>query len=103
VNQNQSEAMYRAESARRVMDDPMVREALETIKAVVRDQVFDLPSEAIEQREKLVMLDKMRQQFERFFEIAIHGGEVARYELDMERNTQTRLDAIREKARSYGG
>lgn len=97
------EAIYRAEQARRVMQDPMVREALDTIKTAVRDQVFDLPVEAIEQREKLVLMDKMRQQFEKYFELALSGGEVARRDLLNEQHTAMRLDAIRERARSYAG
>lgn len=102
MSEQREQALYRAAQAQRVVGDPMVREALDTIKAAIREQVFDLPVEATEQREKLVMMDKMRQQFERYFELALSGGEVARRDLLNEQHTATRLDAIRERARSYG-
>ena len=102
MSESREQAMYRAAQAQRIVADPMVREALDTIKTAIRDQVFDLPVEAVEQREKLVLMDKMRQQFELYFELALSGGEVARRDLLAEEHTQSRLDAIREKARSYG-
>lgn len=65
--------------------------------------MFALPIEAKEQREQLVMMDKMRQQFITWFQVAINGGEVTKYELLMEQNAQAKLDAIREQARNYAG
>lgn len=103
MNDQQRMEIARAERASMILNDAMVQEALKTIEAAIRDQVFALPIEAREQRDQLVMMDKMRQQFVRWFEIAINAGEVAKYELLAEQNAQAKLDAIREQARNYAG
>lgn len=103
MNDQQRMQIARAEHADRILNDPLVMEAFQTIKKVIRDQVFDLPMEAVEQREKLVLMDKSRQQFMNLFELAVRGGEVTRYELAAEANTKARIQAIREQARSYAG
>lgn len=103
MNEQQRLQIARAEHADRILNDPFVMEAFQTIEKVIRDQVFDLPMEAVEQREKLVLMDKSRQQFMNLFELAIRGGEITRHELTAEANTQARIQAIREQARSYAG
>jgi hypothetical protein len=103
VNDQQRMQIARAEHADRILNDPLVMEAFQTIEKAIRDQVFDLPIEAVEQREKLVLMDKSRQQFVNLFELAVRGGEVTRYELAAEANTKARIQAIREQARSYAG
>lgn len=103
MNDQQRMQIARAEHADRILTDPLVMEAFQTIEKAIRDQVFDLPIEAVEQREKLVLMDKSRQQFMNLFELAIRGGEVTRYELAAEANTKARIQAIREQARSYAG
>lgn len=103
MNDQQRMQIARAEHADRILNDPVVMEAFKTIEKAIRDQVFDLPIEAIEMREKLVLMDKSRQQFMSLFELAIRGGEVTRYELTVEANTQARIQAIREQARNYAG
>ena len=103
MNDQQRMEIARAERASTILNDAMVQEALKTIEAAIRDQVFALPIEAREQRDQLVMMDKMRQQFVRWFEIAINAGEVTKYELLAEQNAQAKLDAIREQARNYAG
>lgn len=97
------QCIYRAEQAKRLLEDPILSEALETIKTAIREQVFALAIEAKEDREKLILMDKLRQQLVNTLEMVIRGGEVSRHELLMERNTTTRLDAIREQARNYAG
>lgn len=103
MNDQQRMQIARAEHADRILNDPLVMEAFQAIEKAIRDQVFDLPIEAVEQREKLVLMDKSRQQFVNLFELAIRGGEVTRYELAAEANTKARIQAIREQARSYAG
>lgn len=103
MNEQQRRQIAQAERAQMILSDPMVQEALQTIEAAIRDQVFSLPIEAREQRDQLVMMDKIRQQFVRWFEIAINAGEVTKYELLAEQNAQAKLEAIREQARNYAG
>lgn len=103
MNDQQRMQIARAEHADRILNDPIVMEAFKTIEKAIRDQVFDLPIEAAEMREKLVLMDKSRQQFMNLFELSVRGGEITRYELTDEANTQARIQAIREQARSYAG
>lgn len=103
MNDQQRRQIARAERAQAILSEPIVQEALSTIEREVRDLIFALPAEATQQREKLVMMDKMRQQFVRWFEIAINAGEVTKYELLAEQNAQAKLEAIREQARNYAG
>lgn len=103
MNDQQRRQIARAERASTILNDAMVQEALQTIESAIREQVFALPIEAREQRDQLVMMDKMRQQFVRWFEIAINAGEVTKYELLAEQNAQAKLEAIREQARNYAG
>jgi hypothetical protein len=103
MNDQQRAQLARAEQARRIIEDPVVVDALAMIKNAIRDQVFDLPVEAHEQREKLIMMDKARAQFETIFTMAVFGAEVTEYELTAQREAEARLDAIREQARNYAG
>lgn len=103
MNDQQRAQIARADQARRILEDPFVIQALEAIKTGIRDQMFDLPVEAVEQREKLFLMDKMRAQFVNIFALALHGAEVTRYELDQERYVAERLNSIQERARNYAG
>ena len=103
MNEQQRLQIVKAEHAERIMGDSLVQEALQAIQDAIREQVFALPIEAVQQREQLFLMDKCRQQFVSLFELAIRGGEVTRYELLMEQNTKARLDAIREQTRNYAG
>lgn len=100
---DRDQVIYRGEQARRVMEDPIVVEALQTVRQAIRDQAFALPIEAREDRERLVMMDKMGQQFINWFEFAMRNGEVSKKELLMVANTEAKLEAIRERARNYAG
>lgn len=91
--------IHRGERAKAILEDPMVKDALEAIKAGIRDQVFVLPIEAREQREYLIMMDKARQQFERCFELLMQGAEIHKAELAQEAQMATRLEAARQMAR----
>lgn len=93
----------RAAQAESLLTDPILSESLDAIKTAIREQVFALPIEASAERERLVMMDKIRQQFVSTLELVVRGGEISRHELDMELNTKARIEAIREKARNYAG
>lgn len=97
------ECIYRADRARAIFEDSLFVEAVATVRTAVREQVFALPIEAREDREKLVLMDKMAQQFLNWFEFAIRNGEVSKQELLMVANTEAKLAAVRERARNYAG
>lgn len=85
----------RAQRAEQIMSDPLVIEALATVRDSVRDLFFALPSEHKDAREMLHLMDRARQQFEGVFRLLIAGASVDRHELLEEEHTKARLDAIR--------
>jgi hypothetical protein len=95
-----SEAIQKADHARRILDDDLVKFALSKIKTESQGLFFQLGSQAREEREFLHLMDRARQQFENVFLILIAGGDVSRHELAHEYHTQARLDAIRDRVRS---
>ena len=95
-----SEAMHKAEQARLILDNDLVKFALDQIKTETQALFFQLPSQAREEREMLHLMDRARQQFENVFRVLISAGEVSRYELLDEQHTAARLEAINERVRS---
>jgi hypothetical protein len=101
VTDQQAQDLSRGEHARRILGDEMVQEAFATVKQAIRDQMFDLPIEAAKQREFLAMMDKARVQFEGWFAEALAGEQIARLELDAERQAQGQVDKIKERMRAW--
>lgn len=102
MTDDQAREISRGEHAARILSDPLVQEALAQIRDKVRDAFFGLPIDAPgvdEQRARLVMLDKMRQQFEGVFAALMGGAEVARQELLMEENVKAKAAAVLERVR----
>ena len=95
-----SEAMHKAEQARLILENDLVKFALDQIKTETQAMFFQLGSQAREQREMLHLMDRARQQFENVFRVLISAGEVSRYELLDEQHTAARLAAISERVRS---
>lgn len=89
----------RAVRAQAILSDPMVQEALGTLKSAVRDLFFDTPPEAMEQRERLHLLDRARQHFESVFTAHILGGEVARASLLDDAQAGQALAAIQQRVK----
>jgi hypothetical protein len=90
----------RAEQAKRVLEDPLVQEALTHLKTSTQAIFFDLPANAAQEREFLHLLDKARQQFEQCFTAILIDGEVTRRELLAERGMKEHLADI--KRRVFG-
>lgn len=95
-----TDAIHRAEHARRLLDDDLLKEALETIKTQTQGLFFELGTQAREEREFLHLMDKARQQFENVLLVIIAGGEMSRYEMLAEDQTKARVAAIQERVRS---
>lgn len=95
-----TDAIHRAEHARRLLDDDLLKEALETVKTQTQGLFFELGTQAREEREFLHLMDKARQQFENVLKVIIAGGEVSRYEIMAEEHTKARLAAIQEQVRA---
>lgn len=88
------EIVARGDRAQALWNDPALQEALETVKAGVRDTFFQLPVEAKEQREFLHLMDKARQQFENVLQLLINNATVSHAELLEAEHTAMRVDAI---------
>ena len=89
----------RAVRAKAILSDPMVQDALATLKSAVRDLFFETPPEAVEQREQLHLLDRARQHFESVFTAHILGGEVARASLLDDAQAEQALAAIQQRVK----
>lgn len=87
----------RAEQAQRILEDPLVKEALTHLKTSTQGLFFDLPANATQEREFLHLLDKARQQFEACFTAILIDGEVTRRELLAERGMREHLADIKRK------
>ena len=94
-----SDAIRRAEHAKRLLDDDLLKEALETIKTQTQALFFELGTQARDEREFLHLMDKARQQFENVLKVLIAGGEVSKYEMLAEEQTKARLTAIQDRVR----
>ena len=94
-----TDAIHRGEHAKRLLDDDLLKDALNTIKTQTQALFFELPSTAIAERERLHLLDKARQQFENLLNVLVAGGEVSKYELLADEQTKARADAVRERVR----
>lgn len=95
-----TDAIHRAEHARRLLDDDLLKEALETIKTQTQALFFELGTQARDEREFLHLMDKARQQFENVLLVMIAGGEVSRHEMLAEEHTKARLQAIQDQVRA---
>lgn len=90
-----SDAIYRGEQAARIMADPLVKDALTQIKGTLRDMFFDTDPGDEKARQMLHMMDRARQQFERYFELLIYNARVEKSEVLAEDHAKARIDAIR--------
>lgn len=100
MNDQQRREIHRGEQARRLLQDELMQEVLEHLKTSIREQMFELPVEAREQREMLFLMDRARAQFERAFQALMMGADMAKNELLAEEQTKVKLEAIKE--RIYG-
>ena len=94
------EQIQRAEHAKRILDDELVKGALSEIKQAVIDQWTTLGVENKAQAEELKRLLWAAQQFEAIFESLIAGAAVARNELLLTENMNIKREAA--KGRLYG-
>lgn len=95
----QRQELHRAERAQAILTDPLVVEALDTLRSATRDLVFDLPIEARERREQLYLMDRARQDFVRVFTAHLMSGEVVAKQLLMEQLEDQQTAAIRERVK----
>lgn len=88
--------LMRAEKARAILTDPMVEDAFQYIADQVRDAFFELDPSDSGARERLLLLDKARQQFRNVFELHLVTGRFAREHLISEQAAADEVARIRQ-------
>ena len=94
------EQIQRADQARQVLDNELVKDAFAEIDAAIIGQWRDLSVTNKEQAEELKRLMWAAQQFKAIFEVTIAGSAVAQNELLNQQTMQIRAEAA--KRRIYG-
>lgn len=92
-------AMHRAARAEAILGDPMVKDALAFVRDQVRDAFFDLELTDPGARERLLLMDRARQQFERVFSAHLMDGSVVRELLLSEEKAAQHLAAIQQRVK----
>ena len=95
-----SDAQYRAEQAKRLLDDPLMKEARSVVEQALKDEILSLPLSERERREAAVAMLKGAEQFFRVFHLVIDGYKLERAELTNEAQIQSRYQAIEERMRN---
>lgn len=88
-----------SDRAEAVLNDPLVRGALDTMKNQLRDMFFILSPDDAAGREKLHLMDRMRQQFEGYFTALITNHKVEQSEILAEEHMRMRHEAIMRSVR----
>jgi hypothetical protein len=96
MNDEQRNATQRADAAKRIMDDPLVKEALQSVEDGITEAWKDVPARDVEAREHLHRLLQAKRQFENVFRICIETGAIARAELQAEEERKTLLTRVKE-------
>lgn len=91
------EQIARGEHAKRLLDDPLLKEALAEIKQAVIEQWAALSVQNKEQAEELKRLLWATKQFEAFFVAQVGGATIARSELLLETNMQIKAEAVQRR------
>lgn len=96
------ESVRLAQRAKLILEDDLVRDALQQLETAVVDQWKELSIENRAQAEELKRLLWASQQFRRIFEVLVSGGVVAQNELLLESQLKIKQEAARERMRNYG-
>lgn len=90
-------AIARADAAKRIMGDTMVKDALAAIEDGIVSVWKDLPHQAVAERENLHRLLQTKRQFERLFEAHIQNGAFATNDLRIEEERKTLAQRFKDK------
>lgn len=91
------EHIARGEHAKRLLDDPLLKEALAEIKQAIVESWAALPIENTAQAEKLKQLLWASKQFESVFIAHVGGATIARSELLLDTNMQIKAEAAQRR------
>jgi hypothetical protein len=94
-----TEQIAQGDHAKRILEDPLVKEALADIKAAIIEQWVSLGVENDAQAKELKRLLWAADQFAAIFESRVAGATIARQELHMRENMEIKREAA--KGRLY--
>lgn len=97
MNEQQRNDINRADAAKRILDDPLVKEALQAVENGITDAWKEVPARDVEAREHLHRLLQAKRQFENVFRICIETGAIARAELQAEQERKSLLTRVKER------
>lgn len=97
MNDQQREAINRAEAAKRIIEDPMVKQALQAIEDGITDAWKDLPARDVDGREHLYRLLQAKRRFETVFQIVLEEGAVSVAELRAEEERKSIMTRVKER------
>jgi hypothetical protein len=100
MNDQQCIDISRAGAAKRIMDDPMVKEALQAIENGIVEAWKDVPLRDVEAREHLHRLLQAKRKFVAIFEMHMQTGALAAAELKADEERKSLLSRV--KDRIYG-
>lgn len=92
-----AEEITRGEHAKRLLEDPLFKEALDLVKQVVIDQWVALGVENKAQAEELKRLLWAANQFEAVFVSLMGGATIARGQLLSAESMQTKAEAVQRR------
>jgi len=98
-NHNDQAALHRAARAEAILGDPMVKDALACIRDSVRDSFFEIDPADAGAHQRLLLVDRARQQFERVFTAHLMDGSVARAQLLSDDLAAQHLAAIQQRVK----
>jgi hypothetical protein len=100
MNDQQRIDIARADAARRIIEDPMVKEAFEAIEQGIQSAWADTPIRDSEAREHLFRLLQAKRKFEAVFHAHMQNGTIATAELKAEEERRGLMSRIKERV--YG-
>lgn len=95
-----SEAGYRADQARRIIEDPLFKEAQSVVLEALQTEILTLPLASVERRNDAVAMYKGAQQFFRVFELVINDYRLEQSEYTQQEQAEARLRAMKERLRN---
>ena len=92
-----AQASYRAEQAKRLLNDPLFAEARDTVETQLKELIVSLPLSARDEREQAVAILKGAEQFFRIFALILNDYQISNAEMLQEEQLKARSIAIQER------
>jgi hypothetical protein len=97
MNDQQRISLAKADAAKRIMDDPMVKEALDAIEQGIVEAWKSVPIRDVEARESLHRLLTAKRKFEAVFQSHMENGTLAAAELKAEEERKGLMARLKDR------